>query len=60
MTESQIGAMPAYLRQWVNASVGDQNPHAGPEERAWLAEMRARVDGLTSAHPGPAQRFSEI
>jgi hypothetical protein len=38
----------AYLRQRVNASVWDQNPHAGPEERPWLAEMRALVDGLTS------------
>jgi hypothetical protein len=48
MTEPQIAAMRAYLRQWIMVTVGDHNPHAGAEELTWLGEMRARVDGLTS------------
>jgi len=48
MTEADIAAMRAYLRQWIGAPVWDTNPHAGPEERAWLAQMRARIDGLAS------------
>jgi hypothetical protein len=48
MTEADIAAMRAYLRQWIGAPVWDTNPHAGPEWRAWLARMRARIDELTS------------
>jgi hypothetical protein len=48
MTEAQIAAMRAYLRQWIGAPVWDTNPHAGPMEHAWLAGMRARIDDLTS------------
>lgn len=48
MTAQDIAAMRAYLRQWIGAPIWDQNPHAGPQERVWLAQMRARVDGLTS------------
>lgn len=48
MSEAQIAAMRAYLRQWIGAPAWDQNPHAGPEERAWLARMRARIDDLVS------------
>lgn len=46
MTQAQIAAMRAYLRQWIGASTWDT--HAGPEEHAWLARMRARIDELTS------------
>jgi hypothetical protein len=46
MSEPQILLMQAYLRQWIGASAYDE--HAGAAERAWLAEMRARVDQLTS------------
>jgi hypothetical protein len=48
MTESQIAAMrgvPAAVDQ--RKRVGP-NSHAAAKERTWLAEMRARVDGLTS------------
>jgi hypothetical protein len=48
LTEAHIAAMRAYLRQWICAPVWDTNPHAGPEEHAWLARMRARIDDLTS------------
>jgi hypothetical protein len=48
MTPTQISVMRAYLRQWVDASVWDRNPHNTPVDRARLAEMRQRVDGLTN------------
>jgi hypothetical protein len=48
MTGKQIAAMRAYLRQWINAPEWDQNPHAGHEDRAWLASMRLACDALLS------------
>lgn len=48
MTPEQIAAVRAYCRQWVGASVWDQNPHATESERAALAGMRRRIDSLTS------------
>jgi hypothetical protein len=48
MTQPQIAVMRAYLRQWVCAPMWNTNPHAGREEHAWLARMRARIDDLTS------------
>jgi hypothetical protein len=48
MMTQQIAALRAYLRQWINSPVWDQNPHAGDGERAWLARMRAGIDALTS------------
>jgi hypothetical protein len=48
LTARQIAALRAYLRQWIGSPAWDRNPHATPEDRVWLARMRARVDGLTS------------
>lgn len=48
MSPEQIAAMRAYLRQWIEAPVWDLNPHASPDERAWLTNLRRRVDYLTS------------
>ena len=48
LTEEDLAALRAYLRQWIKAPIWDQNPHAGPAERAWLARMRTRIDDLTS------------
>lgn len=46
MSKKQIAAMRAYLRQWIAAPLWDQNPHATAYHRAWLDQMRLRVDGL--------------
>jgi hypothetical protein len=48
MTEAQIAAMRAYLRQWIGSPVWDQNPYADAIERAWLAGMRLACDALLS------------
>jgi hypothetical protein len=48
LTADHLAALRAYLRQWIGSPAWDQNPHAGPEEHAWLAGMRADRDGLTS------------
>jgi hypothetical protein len=48
MTAQQIGALRAYCRQWIMADVWDANPHEGDKEKAWLAEMRADVEKLTT------------
>jgi hypothetical protein len=48
LSAEQIAILRAYLRQWIGSPVWDENPHAGAEEHAWLAGMRAAVDGLTS------------
>lgn len=48
LSEQDIATMRAYLRQWVSATAWDANPHASDEDRQHLAELRARVHGLTS------------
>lgn len=48
MSGEHIAAMRAYLRQWIGATVWDENPHSDKAERAWLARMRAAIDGLTT------------
>jgi hypothetical protein len=48
MTPEQIAAMRAYLRQWIMAPVWDANPYAGKHEVGWLAQMRFRIDRLTT------------
>jgi hypothetical protein len=48
MRPEDVAAMRAYLRQWIGAPMWDRNPYADEAERAWLAEMRSRVDALTS------------
>jgi hypothetical protein len=40
-----LEALRAYCRQWIDASAWDENPHWSD---VWLAEMRARVDQLTT------------
>jgi hypothetical protein len=40
-----IEALRSYCRQWINASVWADHPGF---DLTWLAEMRARVDQLTS------------
>jgi hypothetical protein len=48
LSPEHIAAMRAYLRRWIGADVWDQNPYASDQDRAWLAEMRADVDTLTT------------
>jgi hypothetical protein len=48
MTLGQIAVLRAYLRQWINAPAWDASPHAGAEDRARLAQLRADIDELTS------------
>jgi hypothetical protein len=46
LTDQHIATLRAYLRQWIGSPVWDRNPHAGPEEHAWLDRMRADIEGL--------------
>ena len=46
LNEAQIAALRAYLRQWINSPVWDQNPHATETDRELLAELRHGVDRL--------------
>ena len=48
MTDEQIAAMRAYLRQWINSPIWDKNPHATEDYRQWLAMQSRLVDSLTS------------
>jgi hypothetical protein len=48
MSPQHITVMRAYLRQWIMASVWDENPHATAAERVWLTDMRMRIDRLTT------------
>jgi hypothetical protein len=48
MTTEQIAALRAYLRQWVNSSVWDQNPHAGTQAKLWLSRLRTSIGNLTT------------
>jgi hypothetical protein len=44
----EFDALRDYCRQWIEAPIWDQNPHWGETGSTWLAEMRARVDQLTT------------
>ena len=48
LSPEHIAVLRAYCRQWIGGDVWDENPHIDEEERAWLAEMRADVEGLTN------------
>ena len=48
LSPEQIATIRAYLRQWINAGVWDQNPNHTDDSRGWLDDMRSCVDGLTS------------
>jgi len=41
-----IGAIRAYLRQWVRSEVWDQNPYSDENGRALLANLRELVDSI--------------
>lgn len=48
LTEQQIAALRAYLRQWIMSPVWDRNPHTSAAAAAALAALRTAVEGLTS------------
>ncbi len=48
MTDEQIAAMRAYLRQWIMAPGWDANPDASLLYRQKIALLRRWVDSLTS------------
>jgi hypothetical protein len=48
LTGDHVAVLRAYCRQWIMSNAWDTNPHAGAEERAWLAELRADIEGLTT------------
>jgi hypothetical protein len=48
MTDEQIAAMRAYLRQYIASPVWDSNPYAAPQEHAHLQFLRESIDELTS------------
>jgi hypothetical protein len=50
LSPEDISLIRAYLRQWIMALVWDQNPHAGPDARAFLNELRQQIDGLTDRY----------
>lgn len=45
LSEHQVAAIRAYIRQWIMSEAWERNPHADPSAR-WLSRMRARVDDL--------------
>jgi hypothetical protein len=45
MSRREIGAMQAYLRQWIMSPVWNENPHGGHAE---LAGLRDLVNSLTT------------
>jgi hypothetical protein len=47
LTEKDVATMRAYLRQWIESPIWDQNPYIGPEHREWLASLRAGIEELT-------------
>jgi hypothetical protein len=46
MSDKQVAAVRAYLRQWIMSDMWDQNPSIDPEARQWLRGLRSRIDGL--------------
>jgi hypothetical protein len=48
MSAPQIATMRAYCRQWINAPVWDDNPHAGDAERQQLAMLRRLAEVIAS------------
>ena len=48
LDDQGIAILRAYFRQWIGATAWDQNPHMTDDTRAWLAALRADIDGLTS------------
>jgi hypothetical protein len=48
LSAEHIATLRAYFRQWVCAAIWDENPYGGAAERDWLAEIRRRVDELTT------------
>jgi hypothetical protein len=47
MTAMQIAAMRAYLRQWIMATVWDENPHADANDRKGLDLLRNKIESLS-------------
>ena len=48
MTDEQIAALRAYLRQWIMSPAWDANPHADDATRKKLVFLRRWINGLTS------------
>jgi hypothetical protein len=48
LAPAEIGAMRAYLRQWIVSPAWDMNPHAEEESRRALARLRRKVDLIRS------------
>jgi hypothetical protein len=44
----QVTAIQAYLRQWISASVWDENPHMDEEMQHALAFLRRMIGNLNS------------
>jgi hypothetical protein len=48
LTVRDVALMREYLRQWVDSSVWEMNPHETDEGLQWLAELRQRVRAIAS------------
>lgn len=48
LSQHDIATLRAYLRQWIDATVWDENPHADQEARRELARLRHHARGITS------------
>lgn len=45
---ADIPVIRAYLRQWVNATAWDDNPHHDAEDIRQLADLRSRIDAIST------------
>jgi hypothetical protein len=48
LSDDHVRVLRAYLKQWVDSPVWDQNPYANEDEKQWLAELRRKVDEIHS------------
>jgi hypothetical protein len=45
---ADIPVIRAYLRQWIGSSVWDENPHQDADSARQLANLRSRVDTIST------------
>lgn len=48
MNAEQFGIMRAYLKQWIDSPVWDENPHAGAAGRSQISGLRDGIASLTN------------
>jgi hypothetical protein len=48
LRDADVPVIRAYLRQWAGASVWDENPHLNANGVKELADLRSRVDAIST------------